>query len=279
MKKLLITSIVTLSFTAAANAQIGDILKHADKIKKGAKVVQTSTAQVSWEEELQIGRIVAARVLATYPPSKNASLNEYVKLVGLTLVPYSARPDKGTWTFAVLETDTINAFATPANFVFVTTGALKLMKSEAELAGVLGHEIAHSTQQHVLREVKKANVFKAGLDFAASTSTDYFTADIGKRIGDLAVDRLLRKGIGRNNELDADRLGVEIAAAAGYKPTGIVSFLETLKGLEAQKSSRMQQLGATHPPTADRIKVLMAKNRGTEGATLEARLSRSVPRG
>lgn len=278
MKKIAMALITTFAFTTAATAQINDILRHADKIRKGAKVVQASTTDVSWEEELQIGRIVAARVLATYPASDDAALNEYVKLVGMTLVPYSARPDVDTWTFAVLETDTVNAFATPGNFVFVTTGALKLMKSEAELAGVLGHEIAHATQQHVLREVKKANVMKAGLDFAASTTNDYFTADVGKRIGDIAVDRLLRKGIGRNNELDADRLGMEIAAAAGYQPTGIVSFLETLKGLESQKSSRLQQLGATHPPTGDRIKLLVAKNPPSTGATLEARLTKSVPR-
>lgn len=278
MKQIAIAAIIGLAFASSAHAQLGDILKHADKIKKGAKVFQASTAEVSWEEELQIGRIVAARVLATYPASKNVALNEYVKLVGMTLVPYSARPDADTWTFAVLETDTVNAFATPGNFVFVTTGALKLMKSEAELAGVLGHEIAHATQQHVLKEVKKANVFKAGLDFAASTSNDYFTADVGKRIGDVAVDRLLRKGIGRTNELHADGLGAEIAAAAGYQPTGIVAFLETLKGLEGEKSGRMKQLGATHPPTADRIKLLSAKNLDTSGATLEARFSKSVAR-
>lgn len=276
MRKIALAAVATLAFTGTANAQFGDLLKqHADKIKKGAKVLQTSTSEVSWEEELQIGRIVAARVLATYPASKDAALNDYVKLVGMTLVPYSARPDTDTWTFAVLETDTVNAFATPGNFVFVTTGALKLMKSEAELAGVLGHEIAHATERHVLNEVKKANVFKAGLDFAASTSTDYFTADVGKRIGDIAVDRLLRKGIGRRSELQADELGADIAAAAGYHPTGIISFLETLKGLEGGNSTRLRQLGATHPPTSDRIKLLTAKSSGS-GATLEARFASSV---
>ena len=128
---------------SSAFAQFGDILKNKDKILKGAKVARAATADFTPEQELEIGKVVAGKVLFNYPPVQNDRLQQYVRLIGETLVPYSERPNQA-WHFAVIDAkDVINAFSTPGNFVFVTSAAIKQMKSVAELANVIGHEIAN----------------------------------------------------------------------------------------------------------------------------------------
>ena len=158
--------------TGSAQAQLGGILKKLDpnQIKKGAEVARAATRDYTETEEADIGRVVAARILKTYPLSDNDMLQQYVTLVGKTVAAYSARPTLD-WHFAVVDSDVVNAISAPGGFVFITTGALKQMHSEAELASVLGHEIAHITQKHVLKEIKRANLMAAGKDLAATTNT------------------------------------------------------------------------------------------------------------
>ena len=274
MKRLMIVATMAVFMSSAAYAQIGDILKHKDKIVKGAKVAQAGAKEFTWEEEYQIGRVVAARVLATYPLSKDKKVNDYVKLIGMTLVPYSSRPDASTWHFGVLDTDVVNAFACPGNFVFVTAGALKSMKSEAELAVLLAHEISHATQKHILGEIKKANMMTAGVDLASSSAGGGWTAELGQRVGNIAVEKLFTKGMSRRDELEADRMGVEIAAAAGYRTESFLAFLETSKSIDTKKS-KAGQLTSTHPPAADRIAALKPKV-STDGAVLDTRFKQWV---
>jgi predicted Zn-dependent protease len=269
VKKLVILMALTL-VPQLALAQIGDLLKHADKIKKGAKVAQAATKEFTPEEELTIGRIVAARVLATYPLSKNKALQDYVSLVGQTLVPYSTRPDQ-VWHFAVIEADLVNAYCAPANYVFITTGAISQLKSEAELAAILGHEIAHATEMHVLTEVRRANVMAAGVDLAAS-GTGGLTQELAGKISDVAFQKLFKTGLGRKAELEADAVGVQLAAAAGYRSDAYLTFLATLGGLESSNSSRVAKLGKEHPTAKDRAKILQdAKKVEADGALLDDR--------
>lgn len=253
MKKLIVI-VAAVLIPQLAFAQIGDILKHADKIKKGAKVATAATKEFTPEEELNIGRVVAARVLATYPLAKNAKLQNYVSLVGHTLVPYSERPDQA-WHFAVIEADIVNAYSTPGNFVFITTAALAQLKSEAELATILGHEISHVTEKHILTEVRRGNVFAAGVDLAASGAGG-MSEEIAGKISDIAFDKLFKSGLGRKAELESDSVGVRIAAAAGYRSDAFVSFLGTLGALESAHSGKLAKLGKDHPTAADRIRLL-----------------------
>jgi beta-barrel assembly-enhancing protease len=263
--------ICALLLPSMAMAQLGDLLRDPNRIRKGANLARTATSDASEEEEIVIGRIVAAKVLATYPLAKNPKLQEYVRLVGHTVASYSERPSL-PWHFIVLESDVVNAFAAPGGYVFITTAALDQIRSEAELAAVLGHEIAHVTERHVLTEVKRANVFAAGLDFAASASNMGMTDEIGKKIGNVAFDRLFSKGLGRKAEGDSDRMGTELAAAAGYRSDAIVSFLQTLSSLEQQKSTSLHQLTSTHPRPDDRIDALRkAGVLGVNGVLLDDR--------
>ncbi|HEY0144119.1 MAG TPA: M48 family metalloprotease [Thermoanaerobaculia bacterium] len=273
MRTILMT-LVAAGFAANAHAQLGGLLdkidRHKDKVKKGASVVTAASREFTEDEEADIGRVVAARVLKTYPLSKNEKLQQYVSLVGHTIAQYSARPTL-EWHFAVIETPVVNAFSCPGGYIFVTTGALKAIQSEAELAGLLGHEIAHATQKHILKEVKRANTISAGMDLAKTTSSGSFLNDsLGEKISNLAYEKLFTTGLSRRDEQEADRIGVEIAQAAGYKAAEFIHFLETLGELEG--SAQMKVLTSTHPSAAERIPtVKKAVGNATDGEVLADR--------
>jgi len=262
MRNLILTAALLL--TTSSQAQLGDLWnKHKDKITKGAQVAQSATREFTEAEEADIGRVVAARILQTYPLSKNDKLQQYVTLVGNTVAGYSARPTL-EWHFAVLETDVVNAFSCPGGFIFITTGALDQIDSEAELAAVLGHEIAHATQKHILKEVKRANTISAAQDLAATTSSGSFLTDaLGEKISNLAYEKLFTTGLSRRDEQEADKIGVELANAAGYRASEFLGFLDALHELEGE--SEMKVLTATHPGAADRktyVKPLVASDSG-----------------
>lgn len=252
-----ILSIVIMAVVAQpALAQWDQLLKNADRLKKGAKVAQAMTREFTEEEEIAIGRIVAARVLATYPLAKREGVQEYVTLVGRTVAAYSSRPDL-PWHFAAIETPVVNAFSCPGGYIFVTTGALEQMESEAELATVLGHEIAHATEKHILQEIKRANVVTEGLNVAQSEiGRGGLTDDLARKVSNIAYDKLFNSGIGRKEELDADRIGAVIAAEAGYRSSSYSHFLEALDALATAKSTSFSQLASTHPKPADRLKAV-----------------------
>ncbi|HEY5611709.1 MAG TPA: M48 family metalloprotease [Thermoanaerobaculia bacterium] len=262
-------AIVLLSLLIAhpAVAQFGDIMKYKDKLKKGAKVATAVAHETTEEEEKEIGRVVAARVLATYPLSAKDRLQKYVTLVGRTVAAYSSRPTL-EWHFAVLETPLVNAFSAPGGYLFVTTGALAQMHSEAELAAVLGHEIAHATEKHILREIRRANVYAAGMDIV-DDRVSALNDDIAAKIGNMAHEKLFKTGIGRKEEIDADRIGSELASKAGYRADALVSFLTSLQALAAHDGSALSQLTATHPSSDARVKALGAL--GTSGESLGER--------
>lgn len=263
-------ALLAVLMATSAQAQLGDLWnKHKDKITKGAKVVQSASREITEEEEADIGRVVAARILETYPLAKNDKLQQYVTLVGNTVAAYSERPEL-EWHFAVLQTDVVNAFSCPGGFIFITTGALDQIDSEAELAAVLGHEIAHATQKHILKEIKRANTISAGMDAAKSASSGSFLSDeLGEKISNLAYEKLFTTGLSRRDEQEADKIGVEMAVAAGYRASEFLGFLEALEALEGKSS--MSVLTATHPKAADRRKYVQPLVTDAAGEVLAER--------
>lgn len=270
MQKILAAAIA-FSLAASAQAQWGDLLKKIDpnKVKKGANVVRQATRDFTEDEEADIGRVVSARILATYPLTKNDKLQQYVTLVGNTVAAYSSRPAL-EWHFAVIDAPYVNAFSAPGGFIFVTTAAMRQMHTEAELATVLGHEIAHVTQKHILKEIKRSNTIGAGMDLAKETSSGSFLNDeMGSKISNIAYEKLFTTGLGRRDEEEADTIGTEIAAAAGYKATEFLTFLEDLQKIEG--TSQMKMLVSTHPRPEDRIQYLKPKLQSDKGVALAER--------
>ena len=186
---------------------------------------------------------ISTKLRDRYGVVQDKAVHRYVTLVGSVLVSASARPNL-SWTFVVLDTDAVNAFAAPGGFVHITRGALALMENEAELANVLAHEIAHVTSKHTVKAIQKAKAINLG---AQATRREVLSqaADRGYVI-------LLENNFDRGDEMEADKIGITLANGAGYAPTGLGSFLTRLsernKGLKDRSG-----LFASHPETKARM--------------------------
>lgn len=260
---------------AAPAAAQGGIL---GRVRGAAQGAAMGSFAIGLDKERSMGREVAAVVAGRWHLVNNPALTDYVNLVGAVVAQQSPRNAEIPFRFAVLDTDEINAFATPGGYVFVTRGALGLMESEAELAGVLGHEIAHVDQKHVLEQVRKGNMITG----AASE------ADLNGEILDRAIEQLsslIFKGVGREAELESDSIGMLYAAAAGYRPDGLLTFVRRLQASESVPARRnvLAEMRETHPSAADRIAALerqatAASLNLTSGQLLADRYRRFVPR-
>lgn len=233
---------------------IGGCKYDITRIGQDLKTANTALFGVSDEEEQAIGREAAATLLGASPLLSHRETQQYVSRVGLWVAQQSVAPDRH-WRFGVIENENINAFAAPDGYIFVTTGLLKQLRSEAELAGVLGHEIAHVVKEHHLNELEKG----ARLTLATRVAEESLRErghDPGKYGWVIeGTKNLYTKGLSRDDELDADRLGVVLAVRAGYEPWGFVSVLQRLDAL-SREDSRLALLFKTHPSPADRLEVL-----------------------
>jgi predicted Zn-dependent protease len=227
---------------APAQAQFGDFLKkHADKFKKAEDASKPLTVQ----QEIDIGREVAAKVIAYYHLYQNPMLTRYVNMVGDTVAAQSERQDI-KYHFAILDSDAMNAFSAPGGFVFITRGAVELCDDESELAGVLAHEVGHVSGKHVLHAIQRGNMMKAGMDEASAYAPgSEYMQQVSKNI----LTKLLEQGLAPGDEFDADARGVRYAHAAGYPADGLERFLAKLDKVTNQSNSFWVR---THPLVSQR---------------------------
>lgn len=202
----------------------------------------------SLEEEVRIGRQIAGNLLGAVPLVRDDALQRYVNLVGGWVAQQSGR-NEVSWRFGVLDTEAINAFAAPGGYVFVTKGLYRMLDNEAELAGVLGHEIAHVTQKHHLKVLKQSTLIGA-LGQAASRKAQGSDPAVQNLIGNGA--EIMARGLDKSAEYEADRVGIVFAARAGYDPWGLPNVLQGLAGLPSG-DNRTSLLYKTHPHPADRL--------------------------
>jgi predicted Zn-dependent protease len=205
-------------------------------------------------EEVRFGREVAARMIGRYGLSANDSLNRYVNLVGQVLARSTNRPEL-TYHFGVLNTTDINAYAAPGGYIFVTRGALDKMRDEAELAGVLAHELTHVNEKHVVRELGiRSTEDSAASGLARLIGGGTETARIAfSQAVDKALDMLFTTGYKREDEVQADQGAIMICAVAGYDPSGLVRYFERIS---AAKGKSTEVLDKTHPVYDARIALL-----------------------
>ncbi len=202
-------------------------------------------------EETEIGRESAAVLLGAAPLLDDAKVQAYVNKVGLWIALQSDRPDL-KWRFAVLDDTDINAFAAPGGYVFITKGLLARLRNESELAGVLAHEIGHVVATHHLNAIRKeARVKLAGMALQAALDKDAEQTEKLKALG-RGAKLIYSRGLDRKDEHDADRIGVVLAARAGYDPYGLVTVLQTLERMNPT-SGELGLLLKTHPKPGDRI--------------------------
>jgi predicted Zn-dependent protease len=213
------------------------------------------SGKISPEEERAFGREAAATLLGAEPALADAVVQRYVNRVGLWVALQSERPELA-WRFAVLDDPDVNAFAAPGGYVFVTKGLLQLLESEAELAGALGHEVAHVVRKHHLKALTKDKRMSAFTGLASDKigGDDPRKREMAAKVLS-GVKTLYSRGLDKKDEIQADRDGVVIAARAGYDPSGLVSVVQKLDGLDPGAAG-VALLFKTHPSPADRLAVL-----------------------
>ncbi|HET6721005.1 MAG TPA: M48 family metalloprotease [Rhodocyclaceae bacterium] len=223
-----------------------------DTAKGGvAKVADAATIKpISPEQEAKIGLSAAAMLLGAAPLVRDDALQKYVNQVGRWVAVQTGRTDI-EWRFGVIDTPNINAFAAPSGYVFITDGLFRKLRNESELAGALGHEIAHVTRRHHAIAIAKKDRLGAVANLAGDAAGTV-TLGLGKALVD-AVGNLVKgvysAGLDKGDEYEADRLGVVYAARAGYHPYGLPRVLMTIA--ELPPDAGLELLFATHPlPTA-----------------------------
>lgn len=214
----------------------------------------------SESQEIKIGRDADAQISASLGIYPDEELAEYVEDLGLRLAAKSERPNL-PWIFRVLDDPTVNAFALPGGYIFVTRGILTYLNSEAELAGVVGHEIGHVTAMHSVYRMSSQQLTQIGLGVGMVLAPEL------AKYGQLASAGLglMFLKFSRDDELQADELGLRYMGRDGYDPKEMISVMEMLDGLtQASGSGRIPEWQSTHPNPGNRrehIQGLIDRNR------------------
>jgi predicted Zn-dependent protease len=269
---VVLSGLFVVSSAAPASAQIGRIVGGANKALDAKN--KFDDLNFTEKEERQIGEQVSAMLRSKYGVYQDKEVTKYVALVGTSLAQASARPSLD-WNFIVLDTDGVNAFAVPGGIVHVTRGLLGLLKSESELAGVIGHELTHITEKHAIAFLRQSKGISMTTDLAGGGGTrDYFIAKASEKLGHFFLDNEFK----RQDEDQSDETGIRLANKVGYSPAGLVG---ALKKIQARNSDRAEKNGmfASHSIIKDRIsnaEKLIAKEKLTASGTGETRYAKTI---
>jgi predicted Zn-dependent protease len=264
MTKSILTSLTVIflmwTIQACGGLKVGgyDVGKIA---QTGAKVV--SGNHLSEQQQSDIGQQMAAIILGSSSLHKDESLQAYVNKVGSWVASQSGSKEK-QWQFMVIDTPDFNAFSMPGGYVIISSGVIDRLSSEAELAGILAHEISHVAQQHQVKAIEKSNSFSniGELAFLAAdanqnskggySQNSLRNTNIAKGLFD-ATHSLYTKGLGRDDELDADIRAVVLTARAGYDPYAYLSVMQLVDSIDNKNKTLLL---ATHPKTTERIEAV-----------------------
>ena len=261
MRTILAALALAAAIPVHAQLDFGRILDLGKKAVEVGQQVQEATKEYTVEDEVALGEGIASGFLGAVRLHPDERLQRYVNRIGRWVASQTERPDL-PWTFGVIDTETINAFAMPGGTVIVSHGLVKRLASESELAGVLAHEIAHVLRKHQLSAIQS----DAGWGAAATGAKAYASDRIGRSGGDvlglktqlanagvdIVKDGLFLRPLDRSMEYEADRLGVVIATRAGYDPYGFVAVLTMLAQVKPEESGASITF-STHPSPADRL--------------------------
>lgn len=237
------------------------------------------------ENEYYLGRAVAANISAKYKIYSNAALQNYLAKICNTIVINSPRPDifKG-YSIAILDTDEINAFATPGGHIFVTRGLIACASNEDALAAVIAHEVAHIQLRHALTSIRNARYVNAAISGALAGTAEAVGGGNAKELASVMSDSvneivttMVVNGFSQSQELEADANALSFLASAGYQPSGLTEMLQALK----QKQQGSAGFGKTHPSPDTRISNVnknIGKYKVADTRTFRVPRYNSVPR-
>lgn len=200
-------------------------------------------------DEEKVGKAAAAQVLGAAPLLPAPELQRYLNLVGQSVAQFSGANYK--WRFGIVRSDAVNAFAMPGGYILVSSGLLKLLSSEDELAFVLAHEVAHVSRRHHYQVVLRQRLADQAARGLQAVTQDNDTAKLAQASG-----QIYARGLDKGAEFESDRLGAEYMARAGYDPAAVLGVLEALQRFKGE-DPRAALLFSTHPSASDRMEALM----------------------
>ncbi len=207
---------------------------------------------ISESEENEIGKKADQEILAHFGRYRDQQLQAYVESIGQRLLE-GIGPTSFHYSFKIVDVPEVNAMALPGGYIYITRGMLAMLNSEAQLAGVLGHEIGHVTSRHAAKQLTKAlgaQILSLGL-MAVSPGGRQNTGEWAK-VSSALFDHVLM-GYGREAEMEADERGLRTAYRAGYDPGEMVTFLTAMKVKERLEALGYHGFQGTHPETIDRV--------------------------
>jgi Zn-dependent protease with chaperone function len=215
----------------------------------------------SVQQDVEIGRQSAAQAERQLPVLRDAALDRYLNRLATDLGRY-APGAKFQYRVRAVNSAEINAFTFPGGFLYVNRGLIEAARNESELAGVLGHEIAHAALRHGTRQASKAYAAQAGIGILGGLlgggRSRSATGDIVAALGGVGLNAVFLK-FSRNDENEADLAGIRMMAKAGYDPTAMASFFDLLKQQQARDPGRLEQFFSSHPAPADRAERMRAE--------------------
>jgi predicted Zn-dependent protease len=265
MRKLVLV-VMCLAVASPAFAQLGGLISQGAKRAK-----QVSDFRWTDEEKANLGAAVSEKVRQRYGVVQNQAVHRYVTLVGLSLTQRSSKPDL-PWQFIVLDTDAVNAFAAPHGYVHITRGALALATNEAELAGVLAHEIVHVAEEHTIKALRNQTLKSAAAEEALKNN------GLLEFLADAAYNNILDNAYSRGDENDSDNKGIVLVNAAGYAPQGLGAFLTALTDRN-KASTEKRGMFDSHPgmqARLDRLTGTITKSKLTATNTVDARYRKTI---
>ncbi len=245
----------TLSCALITHAGLLDNIDVNTIQKVGQKLAESG--EKSADAEMDIGYHMAATLVGAVPLDRDQRAQQYVNRVGRWVTLFSTRPGL-EWQFGVLDDRDVNAFAAPGGYIFVTRGLLNLLDNEAELAGVLAHEIQHVTHKHHLQAVQKNNLLGAAADVGMMLNNNRQQSAQERELGERVVNaskQLYARGLDKGDEFEADRDALTLMSNAGYDPYAFVAVMQKLDA-RAANDNGLALLLQTHPKPADRLQAM-----------------------
>lgn len=234
----------TVSLAAACGGGGLGLVSTQDEVQFGREAHNQLTT-----EEYQVCGDCAAVTLG----QSSVTVTQYVSTLGQELAVIG-NPDRGAsrnqipqWTFTVLQSDEVNAFALPGGFVYVTTGLLAMVRNKAELAGILGHEVGHVTNYHGVERIEKFMIAQQLTALLFGSDAEMAQAVSQFLVG---VDGLVSS---QDDELEADRAGVQYAYRGQWNPLEMNNFFRDIEGMMGGPSDPISEVLSSHPPPRDRI--------------------------
>ncbi len=239
-------------------SNLDSIAGYASSIKKSSDAAMKAMEDFTPEQEYYIGRTVAAVILEKYKPYDDKKATHYVNVIGQTIAQASDLPETfNGYHLLILDTDDINAFATPSGLIFVSRGMLRCCNNEGELAAILAHEIGHVQFKHGIQSIEKGRVTEAIAIIGIEATKTFAGGDIATltetfegSINDITTT-MINNGYSRSFEDEADNSAVTILSRVGYNPVSLIKMLEIM---DKRLDPGGLDFAKTHPSPQSRIK-------------------------